>query len=78
MLKNKKVFVFIYAAIVIVGLLFVFITPLYISHYYGIADLDNEVILDVFGKGKTYFGFLLIAIGVTGLFLERYLPKEKQ
>lgn len=77
MMKKKNNLVLIYSIIMIVGVLFVFWTPYYVSHYFSSAiDTSNEVILDIFAKGRTYFGFLLIIIGVSGLFLERYSTKN--
>jgi len=79
MKKSKLLFVALYGIIITIGLLFVFITPYYISNNnLNAVDLSNDIILDIVAKGKTYFGFLLIIIGVSGLFLEKYSIKKGQ
>lgn len=79
MKKNKLFFVALYGVIITIGLLFVFITPYYVSNgNHSALDLRNDIILDIAAKGKTYFGFLLIIIGVSGLFLEKYSIKKEQ
>ncbi len=72
MKTNSKIYIIIYFLLITIGGYFIFSSTEWAVVYSNNRNVNEPIILDLFGKSILYFGIIILISGIVGLFFEKY------